>query len=84
MLKNTRMFVLTIGVLGVASAAWAAGDHGAGDTKPAATMEEGGMSGMMKMMDRMGSMMDRCDEMMSAKTGHMESMPKNSDSESNG
>lgn len=89
MLKTTRLFALSVGLLAAASVALAANT----DNQPADQMQhedmmkEGGMMNMMNMMDmmkRMGPMMDRCDEMMSDMRKHMDDMPKHSDDHDKG
>lgn len=78
-----KTLALSLGILGAASIALADSDKspaGQGAQMPGSMMQGDGMKGndmsgmdMHKMMQQMGSMMERCDEMMAMKTEHMKS-----------
>lgn len=85
MLKIVKVLVVTMGMTGMVSA-YAIADaekspdgameHG---TIMQNGMQEGGMAGMMKMMQQMAPMMEKCNKMMSAIGDHMKADNHSSD-----
>lgn len=85
MLKIIKVLALTVGMTGMASVTAIAGTEKSPDgtmehgTMMQNGMQEGGMAGMMKMMQKMAPMMERCDAMMSAMGDHMKADNPSSD-----
>ena len=77
MFKIVKVLALTVAMAGMASVSAIAG----AEKSPGGTMEhgsmmqndmqEGEMAGMMKMMQQMAPMMEKCNKMMSAMSDHM-------------
>lgn len=85
MFKIVKVLALTVAMAGMASVSAIAG----AEKSPGGTMEhgsmmqndmqEGGMVGMMKMMQQMAPMMEKCNKMMSAMSDHMKADNPSSD-----
>jgi nicotinic acid phosphoribosyltransferase len=85
MFKIVKVLALTVAMAGMASVSAIAG----AEKSPGGTMEhgsmmqndmqEGEMAGMMKMMQQMAPMMEKCHKMMSAMSDHMKADNPSSD-----
>jgi|TARA_R110002073_G_scaffold35500_2_gene103801 nicotinic acid phosphoribosyltransferase len=85
MFKIVKVLALTVAMAGMASVSAIAG----AEKSPGGTMEhgsmmqndmqEGEMAGMMKMMQQMAPMMEKCNKMMSAMSDHMKADNPSSD-----